>query len=1145
MALRFQGHLAAVKDVLHALTDQHQVLDNLGSQNQLDEKLAQYAFFPLTQVLNQSQRLSPRCMQTVVQSLTILVGQGWRLNLDPKMGKELLVLMSLIAGGDPRKQAEAPTDELKCAAFRCMQTLVSWLALSPGGKAVLQDQSTRNVVDQLAYLLVENIPQSSSDDVQIAAAEALLELFTNISERIFLASLLPRTVSSLVKALRPSTQARRTRKVLTTDLTVLGVVLRTVLADDVSIQDEAIEKRDEVLDSSWLKATVAQVKNALLQVVKLRSHDHADVRTALASLCFIIVDNCSKTLEDCMSMMVETLVILTEDDEDKLTMSRLKNILMTRLDLVDLLQSSFYDWTQSMPRIMQGNDDKPKKMVLTRITSAFEILSQTVPNVDGLSQMLSATVLKTVTATLDSKHQIPVQIQAGESQQHALLLQDSTHTSPFEPILYNHQSERESSAMLLKSIADLQQHPNSDMITRDVIDRISEMPRNQRMAPIWLALQLLRPKTHSASDLDEFLDLSEASSDPGVSRSYLINTLYLHVKDILLESSPYSATPQDPRLTALALESLVLQAQQLGSSYRDELYETLYPVLALLSSSDNLLRNHAMTALNLLASCCEYSSVSALLVENVDYLVNSIAWKMNTFNLSPEAPAVLNMVIRLVGAKLIPHLDDLIASIFAALDNFHGYTQWVELLFEVLRTMVDESTKYPDLMLADVELNPQHHASVIVISTSDDILESLQARKRRKIQTSHYSAATDHTIDSAPRRPWTREKDDPNYKPDPTEGKDIETLLREAETADEENDLPAPKAAENEEDPSKPMNKTHDLLLKITQATVPHLSSPSPRVRQVLLQLLTQIAPLLARHENTFLPLINAIWPGVVQRLFAEVAAPTFDSVSANINTDTLRGELPYNISASADLAAILCEHAGDFMRSRAENIFPQLKSTYTRLWKDIDAQLRRNDPSNHLEGSTAQPKSPYSTNIRGTVVLQLVSNDIGDPPNRSTPSQVTTMSNSLIIQPQATSNLLSKSGSSISRTSNGQIFASLVRLLVSIITHVRIGEDHGDEVFDLLAPLVDFHVSGSVSGHARGTAPNSESVSQLVTNALQTFNADKLWVVRARRTIENEIVKGERSVEDREWRERSDVNMPVLREELMNEGLRLQLLVL
>src|SRR5699024_5956678 len=109
---------------------------------------------------------------------------------------------------------------------------------------------------------------------------------------------------------------------------------------------------------------------------------------------------------------------------------------------------------------------------------------------------------------------------------------------------------------------------------------------------------------------------------------------------------------------------VALQAQQLGEAFRPELVDALYPVLQLLASGNSNLQNHAMTCLNILTTACNYGDTSTMVIENVDYLVNAVGLKLNTFDVSPYPPQVLLMMIKLCGARLIAYLDDLIGSIF-------------------------------------------------------------------------------------------------------------------------------------------------------------------------------------------------------------------------------------------------------------------------------------------------------------------------------------------------------------------------------------------------------------------------------------------------------------------------------------------------
>src|SRR5690606_22271970 len=83
------------------------------------------------------------------------------------------------------------------------------------------------------------------------------------------------------------------------------------------------------------------------------------------------------------------------------------------------------------------------------------------------------------------------------------------------------------------------------------------------------------------------------------------------------------------------------------------------------------------------------------------YMVNSVALRLNTLDISPASTQVLTMMIRLTGPRLVPFLDDVVESIFAALENYHGYPLFVESLFSVLKELVNQAVKSDTLLLED------------------------------------------------------------------------------------------------------------------------------------------------------------------------------------------------------------------------------------------------------------------------------------------------------------------------------------------------------------------------------------------------------------------------------------------------------------
>jgi TELO2-interacting protein 1 len=1054
-----------VKSVSQALDKFHVVLKDQVVAENLNEKLAEYAFFPLTHIFNESQRLSSRCLELAVLSLQILIVQGWREKLAPEMGKQLLILLTLMAGTTPgQTRTESPSDDLKVAAYDCIRIVATWLGGSPKSKSIFEDVGTRNIVDQIAFLLLDAISVDKSDKVQFSASTTLLEVEKQIDSRLILASLLPRTISTLTKVLRPSTQQRRTYKVLEANLNLMRVTLQRVLSDDIALAGPGSEKAEiadkektevpanssesaTVLDTSWLKATSSQVKIALINVAQLCVHDRLEVRQALAQLCLMVLQDCFESLYDSVSVMLETLISLVSEQETQDINENLKYLLTTRPSLIDDLKTLLQKWMVSLPRLMQAADDRPRRRVLYQISQAVRLFSS-MGYKSGISlQSLPNTLIDSVVGLIQPRSQGSIFAISEPSSSISQLLTDRTTDGPyqFQAVVLGQKSQRGSLLELQAMVTSLAALEHSPGITRALIDAIPLAEGTQQMSAMWLALNLL---TNTTSDvLDDFVVVDHDSRVLTTSKPFLISDLYSYTLPLLVEDDLEESTAVEWQTQALALECLVLQAEQLGTSYRPELIDSLYPVLSFLGSRNVPLQQHGMTALNLLAKACQYQSVTDMLVDNVDYLVNSIALKLNSSNLAPQAPQVLLMMVRLCGARLIPYLDDLIGSIFVALDDFHGYPQLVELLFQVLGAIVDEGAKQPTLAITEGKEGPTHQKPLQIASTSDDVLGDLHARKIRKLKLEE---EVDKEATSAPKRPWSDDLDGPQPEKNTS---DDATLVGE----EGENEAMPPSTLLDEKE--KPLSKPHQLLLSIGQATTPHLSSPSLKVRHTLLNLLDRIAPLLARDENSFLPLVNAIWPSLTARLFVEVGADG-------------DGEAAFNVSAAAETISKLCEGAGDFMASRIEEIFPQLQSMWKRTWKNVEVdRFRKMAKTTNVN---------VGQNLTASVDLQLVKSSHGD---------MGTLKNS------------SQQLSVASRTTDMQVLNALVVLFTSILNYVRITDDNGDAILGMLAPIMD--------------DPGRDSVRE----ALETWNANAVWLRRQKTIIEGEMMQGIRETTDWVWK--------------------------
>jgi hypothetical protein len=338
---------------------------------------------------------------------------------------------------------------------------------------------------------------------------------------------------------------------------------------------------------------------------------------------------------------------------------------------------------------------------------------------------------------------------------------------------------------------------------------------------------------------------------------------------------------------------------------------------------------------------------------------------------------------------------------FSALEDFHGYPKLVELLFSVLRGMAEEGVKAPQLSITDSEENTVPHKFTIVTSMQDvaRIVKGLAA-----ISIQDEDRNNGPFEGTFPEEPWKDEME--SRKPD--------SLDPENEQAEDE--------PPQQKEPEPPAPKTFSILLKISELTQHYLTSSSPSLRTSLLSLLNTTIPALAKHENSFLPLINTLWPVLLPRLEDPEA---------------------YVVSNALEIMSVMCQYAGDFMKSRIEQIWDDLKALYRRTYR-----------------STTKPMRGNATNRIGAGSLRL-HHDNGEIALTSAPGVHASGKEHYVDAPTRL------------------IWDSLIRLLSYISAHVTVREELFDDIVAMLEPVLD---------------------REDVANALEVRNSDAVWLCRLRK---------------------------------------------
>ncbi|KAL9080609.1 MAG: hypothetical protein Q9157_000664 [Trypethelium eluteriae] len=900
--LSFAANKSSGKDVTQALEKLLRTLESLSAQkNSFDEKLADYVFFPLSHVLRESQKLPVRALELCLQCVAILFETGWRHNIAINLSGQLLILLTFLAGkGSPVKKLEGISEELRVAAFHCLSLLFASLKQTSGGEESLVGTANVPQLGQTVTAMLEGIVEGTSSEVQLFALSALRSLLSCLSDHDVLTNFFPGIVSSLAKVLIPSAKSRRNYKLLEGALMLLASLLNSILGDDKTKELPPGTAKDEedharpgpVRTKIWLRATSGQVKQVLASIMKIWDHDRKEVKHAIAELCAVVLQDCRVSLSESAGMTLETLVMLSDEDSQ---MSRSSNILKHLLDvnpdLCEILRDSLRSWTISLPRVMESNDDVAKQRLVHRISLAYQLLMERNTDLTNIDMVITANLRDSVTlATKDSS----VLIKNNRNEQTISTLDmvitgDRHIATKFNDVLEGRRGQRDTMIEIKALVDRLSASSSAESLMQDLLLSCGKSRGELRAADMWLTVQFLKGVLQQTSSIDQYLDIgTEGIQRPEV----MLDQLYTISLDVL--TSADMDEEGDWRVQALALEVLTLQAQQQKERFREELVDALYPVLHLIGSQVDPLRQHAMTCLNLLATFSGYKNASELIVSNVDYLTNAVAFKLGGSEISPQAPMVLLMMVRLSGPSLIPYLDDIIGSIFVALEQYHGYPRLVELLFAVLRVVVEESVKTPQLVI-ESQSNESEATAQFQRANIIDIIEDIKKLKNR------YEENKDIEEDiqgDFPKRPWK----DPSGRPDGPKNLLDGTSI----TTDTEDDGEPP--TDEPEEPGPPAPKTYNLLLSISQLTQHYLPSSSSQFRASLLSLLDTAIPVIATHENSFLPLINTLWPILMSRLSDEEA---------------------YVVVSTLDTIGLFCKYAGQFMKGRIEDLWPSVVDLY------------------------------------------------------------------------------------------------------------------------------------------------------------------------------------------------------------------------
>ncbi|KAJ9105342.1 hypothetical protein QFC21_001711 [Naganishia friedmannii] len=366
-------------------------------------------------------------------------------------------------------------------------------------------------------------------------------------------------------------------------------------------------------------------------------------------------------------------------------------------------------------------------------------------------------------------------------------------------------------------------------------------------------------------------------------------------------------------VVCLNLRLLATCAKILSTLFKRHLISTLYLILSHLGSPHALVRRHAEISLGHIAYHTGYASPRNLILDNVDYVINIVSQRMTYKRLDPLAPMVLISMIKLVGEPIVPLVQDIIADIFDALDDFHGYT----LLSSTILAVMDTLMKAMANEVQYAEYKPKRSTSARMRPGPEPMADFAKFTAWYEERASKARQTVDEMLDKAPKEPWGQAAGSKNE--DPTEAPDNTSAEQEI-----------------------PPTRSQEVCIQMMQKSIYFLTHANSFLTARVLSLFASGVPVLVtqERESDVLPLIHSAWPYVLNRLKDESS--------------------PYVRREAAALIESLAKWTGDFMSRRIlDDAWP--------IFRDLLATQKRHDDQSALarRGGTRGTTSPYTVSHR------------------------------------------------------------------------------------------------------------------------------------------------------------------------------------
>ncbi|CAA21869.1 TTT co-chaperone complex, armadillo-type fold subunit Tti1 [Schizosaccharomyces pombe] len=863
--------------------------------------LCDYIFFPIVPVLKSWYRVPSTGVEYAIQCVNLLYKHGWREAHNEMLTMQLLLMLLNIADG-----WKSPSETVE-QDFRVREITFETL------ENVITDFKP-NFHDKRQYLLfaralssaLDIIPnKNSSRRLQFASLCCVQKLICPKQYRLpteFLTTFLPGIVSGLTKGLAPNGTCQYFKNVCIS-LNILGDTVVKAISDDNT--KDLPDEKDASSNShffgptkrtkSWKRATCQQLSNAVKAILHLRSSQNLHVQDALFDFCFILFRDCLDSLKDCRIHLLESMLkLINKKENPKLRdygMNKLVSLIesFNNITMESVLTECLNDWSTTWSSVSTFASEDNKLEELNRLKSLLSISSHLPKTLQLMEPLLDGILSQLVpkSSGIDSNSQ--------------KLLTSSTSNEYIHGEFFGGNEMERTTQEIVTSFAKA---PNVKYVMQSLLSKATSATNENSVRAFWAFMVLLKSDVETVDSLEMYIDSLEQYSFEVLQQLSQLNVFTKASLEDKQKKEKYNLLCVR---SCIAIDSISWISSLQGVKFRSKLMAYFYPLLEHLAFASPYVSSFAEACIQAIATNCNYSTPAELLRENIDYVVNSVALKLNTLDVSPQLPIVMAYVIKNDDGGCIRYIGDVVDAIFGILDAYHGYARLTEGLLGILYAIIKQES-----------INGEEKK--LIVGVEEDAMNEDKNKPCKKIRE-FVQLLLENPNYPLPKDDHELEDMIHDEQQETKSGHEQfrEHAMKEKEKKGKENENMGETTVDHEninsnvmdEQGEKQKDDVVDMVRKITEKAQLFLSHEQITIRVEMLKLLSYGSNVLAKEPNTFYPAINTFWPLVVIQL------DTDNELLVECALETI-----YQVCALAD----------DFMTSRIrQDLLPRLETLCQR----------------------------------------------------------------------------------------------------------------------------------------------------------------------------------------------------------------------